>query len=86
MPASFWLEELVRLNVDVIIAPTTIEVRAAKGATRTIPIVFYNVPDPVGPLGLSIVWRSPGETSLASAQLTHSCPANGWKNTQGDRS
>jgi putative tryptophan/tyrosine transport system substrate-binding protein len=41
-------EELVRLNTDVIIAPTTIEVRAAKGATRTIPIVFYNVPDPVG--------------------------------------
>ena len=41
-------EELVRLNVDVIIAPTTVEVRAAKGATKTIPIVFYNVPDPVG--------------------------------------
>ena len=41
-------EELVRLNVDIIIAPTTVEVRAAKGATKTIPIVFYNVPDPVG--------------------------------------
>src|SRR5215475_1733420 len=40
-------DELVRLNVDVIIAPTTVEVRAAKGATKTIPIVFYNVPDPV---------------------------------------
>ena len=26
-------EELVRLNADVIIAPTTVEVRAAKGAT-----------------------------------------------------
>jgi putative tryptophan/tyrosine transport system substrate-binding protein len=41
-------EELVRLKVDMIIAPTTVEVRAAKGATKTIPIVFYNVPDPVG--------------------------------------
>src|SRR5215467_7167444 len=41
-------EEVVRLNVDVIIAPTTVEVRAAKNATKTIPIVFYNVPDPVG--------------------------------------
>ena len=41
-------EELVRLNADVIIAPTTVEVRAAKGATKLIPIVFYNVPDPVG--------------------------------------
>lgn len=40
--------ELVRLNVDLIIAPTTVEVRAAKNATKTIPIVFYNVPDPVG--------------------------------------
>ena len=40
-------EELVRLNVDLIIAPTTVEVRAAMRATKTIPIVFYNVPDPV---------------------------------------
>jgi putative ABC transport system substrate-binding protein len=41
-------EELVGLNVDLIIAPTTVEVRAAMRATKTIPIVFYNVPDPVG--------------------------------------
>ncbi len=41
-------DELVRLNVDLLIAPTTVEVRAAKSATKTIPIVFYNVPDPVG--------------------------------------
>jgi putative ABC transport system substrate-binding protein len=40
-------EELVRLNVALIIAPTTVEVRAAMRATKTIPIVFYNVPDPV---------------------------------------
>jgi putative tryptophan/tyrosine transport system substrate-binding protein len=41
-------EELVRLNIDLLIAPTTIEVRAAMRATKTIPIIFYNVPDPVG--------------------------------------
>src|SRR5262245_31540751 len=29
-------EELVRLNVDLLIAPTTIEVRAAMRATKTI--------------------------------------------------
>ncbi len=40
-------EELVRLKVDLLIAPTTVEVRTAKNATRTIPIVFFNVPDPV---------------------------------------
>jgi putative ABC transport system substrate-binding protein len=40
-------EELVRQKVDVIIAPTIAEVLAAKKATRGIPIVFYNVPDPV---------------------------------------
>jgi putative ABC transport system substrate-binding protein len=40
-------EELVHLKVDVLIAPTTVEVLAAKNATRTIPIVFFNVPDPV---------------------------------------
>ena len=40
-------DELVRLKVDVIIAPTIAEVLAAKKATNVIPIVFYNVPDPV---------------------------------------
>jgi ABC-type uncharacterized transport system substrate-binding protein len=40
-------DELVRLKVEVIIAPATAEVLAAKNATKTIPIVFYNVPDPV---------------------------------------
>ena len=40
-------EELVRLKVDLIIAPTTVEARAAKAATKTIPIVFDAVPDPV---------------------------------------
>jgi putative ABC transport system substrate-binding protein len=40
-------EELVRQKVDVIIAPTIAEVLAAKKATSVIPIVFYNVPDPV---------------------------------------
>jgi putative ABC transport system substrate-binding protein len=39
--------ELVRQKVDVIIAPTIAEVLAAKKATSVIPIVFYNVPDPL---------------------------------------
>jgi ABC-type uncharacterized transport system substrate-binding protein len=40
-------EELVRLHVDVLVMAGTNEVRAAKDATGTIPIVFANVADPV---------------------------------------
>jgi putative ABC transport system substrate-binding protein len=40
-------DELVRLKVDVLVMPSTNEALAAKNATRTIPIVFLNVPDPV---------------------------------------
>lgn len=41
-------EELVRLKVDVIVAPSTPGVRAAKQTTTTIPVVMANVADPVG--------------------------------------
>ena len=40
--------ELVRLNVDVIVAATTLSVQAARLATKTIPIVMVAVPDPIG--------------------------------------
>jgi putative ABC transport system substrate-binding protein len=40
-------EELVRLKVDVLIAPTTPAALAAKNATKTIPIVFIDVTDPI---------------------------------------
>ena len=39
--------ELVRLGVDVIVAGGTAATRAAKAATRTIPIVFPAVTDPI---------------------------------------
>jgi putative ABC transport system substrate-binding protein len=39
--------ELVRLNVDIIVASGFSAVRAAKNATRTIPIVMAGAPDPV---------------------------------------
>ena len=41
-------EELVRLKVDVIVAPTSIYTGAAKRATSTIPIVFVSHADPIG--------------------------------------
>jgi len=40
--------ELVRLKVDVIVAAGNVEIRAAKQATTTIPIVMVNALDPVG--------------------------------------
>jgi putative ABC transport system substrate-binding protein len=41
------LTELVQLNVDVIVVQTLIGIRAAKEATKTIPIVIVTAVDPV---------------------------------------
>src|SRR5262245_66007836 len=40
-------DELVRLKVDVLVTNSTPAALAAKNATRTIPIVFLGVSDPV---------------------------------------
>jgi putative tryptophan/tyrosine transport system substrate-binding protein len=41
------VDELVRLKVDVLVTPTTRGALAAQKATKTIPIVFLQVPDPI---------------------------------------
>lgn len=41
------VEDLVRLKVDLIVAPTSIYTGAAKGVTSTIPLVFASHADPV---------------------------------------
>ena len=41
--------ELVRLQVDLIVVPSTPTALAAKNATKTIPLVMVAVGDPVGP-------------------------------------
>ena len=51
--------ELVRLEVDIIVAPTSGSAKAAKDATRTIPIVMAGSGDPVG-LGLVASLARPG--------------------------
>jgi putative ABC transport system substrate-binding protein len=40
--------ELVRIGVDLILAPSSTEVAAARQATQTMPILFSNHADPVG--------------------------------------
>jgi putative ABC transport system substrate-binding protein len=51
--------ELVALKVDVIVAPNVLASQAAKQATKTIPIVFAGVADPVTD-GLVISLARPG--------------------------
>jgi len=60
--------ELVRLKVDILIAAPAGSARAARSATRTIPIVFIGEPDPVG-TGLVASLARPGGnvTGLADA-------------------
>jgi putative tryptophan/tyrosine transport system substrate-binding protein len=41
-------DELVRLNVDILFTVTRLAALAAQRATKTIPIVFVAVADPVG--------------------------------------
>ena len=41
------VDELIRLKVEVVVVSTTPAVQAAKNATRTTPIVFFGVFDPV---------------------------------------
>jgi len=53
------LAELMRLNVDVIVVSSNAGALAAKEATRTIPIIFVAIGDPVG-LGLALSLGRPG--------------------------
>ena len=41
-------EELVRLEVDIIMAPSSVYTSAVKRATSTIPIIFLSHVDPLG--------------------------------------
>src|SRR5258706_11479746 len=58
--------ELARMKVDVIFAPTSTEAESARGATRTIPIVFVGHADPGGVGHVSSLARPGGNmTGLA---------------------
>jgi len=61
--------ELVALKVDVIVAPPTPAALAAKQATRTLPIVFFSVSDPVSS-GLVTSLGRPGGNVTGLSDLT----------------
>jgi ABC-type uncharacterized transport system substrate-binding protein len=62
-------EELVRLEVDVIVTAVTQASLAAKYATRTIPIVFAAVSDPLGS-GLVASLARPGANVTGTAAMS----------------
>ena len=63
-------EELVRLKVDVIVAPTSIYAGAAKRATSTIPIVFASHADPIGSGHVTSLARPGGNLTGISLMMT----------------
>jgi putative ABC transport system substrate-binding protein len=60
--------ELVALDVDVIVAPTTLAAAAARQATATIPIVFAAAADPVGSGLVTTLARPGGNVTGLSTQ------------------
>ena len=61
--------ELVRMNVDVIFAPSSTFVEPARQATKTIPIVFSNHADPIGTGHVASLPR-PGGNITGLSELT----------------
>ena len=63
-------EELVRLKVDVIVAPSSIYTEAAKRATSTIPIIFMSHADPLGSSHVASLGRPGGNITGLSLMMT----------------
>jgi putative ABC transport system substrate-binding protein len=61
--------DFVRMNADVIYAPTSTQVEAARRATKTIPIVFSAHGDPVG-AGHAASLAQPGGNITGLSNLT----------------
>jgi putative ABC transport system substrate-binding protein len=63
-------EELVRLKVDVIMAPSSIYTGAAKRATSTIPIIFMSHADLLGSGHVASLGRPGGNITGLSIMMT----------------
>jgi putative ABC transport system substrate-binding protein len=63
-------EDLVKLKVDVIVAPTSIYAEAARRATSSIPIVFASHADPIGTGHVASLARPGGNVTGLSLMMT----------------
>jgi putative ABC transport system substrate-binding protein len=72
MPAL--VSQLVQQKVDVIVAPNNVLIRAAKEATKTIPIVMVTTVDPVA-AGYVKSFAHPGENITGLANLSRDLSA-----------
>jgi ABC-type uncharacterized transport system substrate-binding protein len=63
-------EELVRLKVDVIVAPSSVYTGAAKRATSEIPIVFMSHADPIASGHVANLARPGGNVTGLSIMMT----------------
>ncbi len=63
-------EELVRLKVDVIMAPSSVYTAAARRATSTIPIVFMSHADPLGSGHVKSLARPGGNATGLTIMMT----------------
>jgi hypothetical protein len=77
-------KELVHLQPDVILATSTPATAALQQATRTIPIVFAGISDPVG-AGFVASLSRPGGISLASSTWKGHLRASGWRCSRRSR-
>ena len=78
-------DELIRLKVDVVVASTTPAVQAAKNATRTTPIVFFGVFDPVA-AGLVDSLARPGGNVTEFTNIATTLVGKRLEVAQGNRS
>lgn len=69
--------ELVGLTPDVVLAPGSVTVAPLLQLTRSIPIVFVHVPDPVG-AGYVTSLAHPGGMPPALPSLNSARAASGW--------
>ncbi len=72
MPAL--VNDLVQQNVDVIVAPNNVVIRAAKEATKTLPIVMVTTVDPVA-AGYVKSFAHPGENITGLANFSRDLSA-----------